>query len=69
MDVIAHLFSFISEDSVFLPGDAAFHQVRQETVQLGPGMVRPRYAAAPERRGLEAEIPPVFLDEQVCGGF
>src|SRR5207248_1146252 len=55
VDVVAHLLAAVAEDGVGPRGDDAAHQVSEEAVQLGAGVVRPRQAAAAEadRRNVE----------------
>ncbi len=65
MDVVADLLALVAEHRVAVAADRAFHQVRQEAVEFGPGMARPGQAAAPEHRRLHAEVAAVFLNQHI----
>ena len=69
VDVIAHLLAFVAKNPVRLPGDRAFHQVGQETVQFRAGMGRAGEATAAEAHGLHAEIIAIFLHQHIGGDF
>ena len=69
VDIIAYLLSLITEDSVFLTGDGAFHQVRQRSVQHRAGMIWPGQAPAAETGGVHLEITPVFLRQDIRRHF
>ena len=69
MNIVPYLFALVAEDTVFLAGDGAFHQIGQETVQFGGGMAGAGQAAAADQAGLHAEIFAVFLHHDVGGDF
>ena len=68
-NVIAHLFSFVSEDPIRPIFYCANHQVRKETVQLCAGVSWPCKATAAKRNGRQSKITSVFLHQKIGRSF
>ena len=67
VDVVADLLALVAEDGVRGAGDGALHQVGEEAVQLGAGVLGAGQAAAAEADGRHLEVAAVLLDQQVGG--
>src|SRR6266571_982779 len=65
MDVVAHLFAFISKDAVRLASDGANHEIRKKAVQLGASVGRSGQTAAAKRHRRHSEIASVLLHQNV----
>ena len=65
VDVVADLLAVVAEDGVRSAGDGALHQVGEEAVQLGAGVLGAGQAAAAEGDGRHVEVAPVLLHQQV----
>src|SRR5680860_280832 len=69
VDVVAHLLAGVAEDGVGGAGRGALHQVGEEAVQLGAGVLGAGQAAAAEADRRHPEVAAVLLDQQVGGGL
>ncbi len=69
VNVVADLFSFVAENPIRSAAHGTDHQVREKTMQLGPGVRRSGETAATERNRRHSEISPVFLDENIRCNF
>jgi hypothetical protein len=67
VDVVAHLLAAVAEDGVVLAGHRALHQVGEEPVQLGAGVLGAGQTAAAEADRRQPEVAAVLLDQQVGG--
>src|SRR5438874_11873857 len=65
VNVVSDLFSFIAENPVRSAAYGTDHQVREKTMQFGPGVRRAGETAATKRNRRHSEISPVFLDENI----
>jgi len=65
VDVVAHLFAFVSENLVFTAFEVAFDEVAEESVELHAGVVRAGEAAAAQTAGGHVEIASVFLHHHI----
>src|SRR5262245_50681357 len=69
VNIIADLFSLVTENPVRSTAHGTDHQVRKKTMQLGPSVRRAGETTAPKGNGRHSEIYPVFLDKNVCCNF
>jgi len=69
VNVIADLFSLVTEQPIWSATHSANHQVRQKTMQLGSGVRRSSQTTAAKGNSRHSEIPCVFLDENVRCNF
>src|SRR5437879_10731473 len=69
MDVVADLLSLVAEHRIGLAGNSAFDEISEKTVQHRPGMARAGQTAAAETGRCEAEIPAIFLDDDIGRQF
>src|ERR1051325_5808326 len=67
MNVIAHLFAFVSKHLVGLALQVALDEVAEETVEFDAAVIRPGQAPAAQTARLHAEIASVLLDHDVAG--
>ena len=67
MQVVANLFSLVSDDRVRGVSDRTLDEVGEETMELCTGVRWPRKATATETGGPHPEISPVFLNYHVGG--
>src|SRR5438874_12949903 len=67
MNVIAHLFAFVTENAIWPANDTAFHQIGKETVQLCSCMRWSGQATASETSGRHSKIAAVFLNQDIGG--
>src|SRR3712207_7021452 len=65
VEVISDLLTLVSEHGVRSKGESAFHEVRQEAMELGAGMPRTGQASSPETSGAHSEVTPILLHEYV----
>ncbi len=65
VQVVAHLLALVAEDRVGVAGHGALHQVGEEAVQLGAGVVGAGEAAGAEADRRHLEVAAVLLDQQV----
>src|ERR1700736_591236 len=65
MNVVAHLFPFVSEHAIGTIVHGADHQIGEKSVQFSAGMGWPGKAAAAQRNGRHSEIASVFLNQNV----
>lgn len=69
MNVVPYLFTFVPKDSVGIPRHRAFHQIRQETMQLRATMVRPRQASSSKRRRAHGKVSSILLYQHIGGNL
>src|ERR1700732_2772576 len=69
VDVVAHLFCLVAQNSVGLARHGHLYEMGQKAVQLHPGMVGPGETSSPEEAHLEAEVAAVLLRENVASHF
>ena len=69
MNVIPHLLAFISVDCVSAAGKCYAHEIRKESVQLDPAVIRSRQTAAAEDSDREIIIASIFLRHHIGGDF
>ena len=69
VNVVSDLFSFVPENPVRSAAYGTDHQVREKTMQFGPGVRRAGETTATKRNGRHSEISPVFLDENIRRNF
>ncbi len=69
MDVIAHLFVFVSENFVLAALEVAFHEATEESVQFDACVIRASEATAAVGAGGEIKIAAVFLDHHIGSDF
>src|SRR5437588_6622385 len=69
MDIVAHLFAFISKNAVGPAAHCADHEIREKTVQLSAGVRRSSQATAAKTNGRHPEITSVFLHEKIGRSF
>src|SRR5437867_5396058 len=67
VDVVAHLFAFVTENAVRPVGHNADHQIGKKTMQFRSCVCRPGETAATERNRGHPKIASVFLNENVRG--
>jgi hypothetical protein len=65
VDVVADLLGLVAEDAVRNALDNGAHQVREESMKLGPRVIRPGEAAAAQADRLHPEISSVLLHEHI----
>src|SRR5215471_3010909 len=69
VNIIAHLFAFVSEDTVGAVAHRANHEVRKKSMQFCAGVRWASQASAAKRYSGYPEITPIFLHENVGGRF
>src|SRR4030095_12602914 len=69
VNIIAHLFTFVSENAIRPALYCADHQIGKETVQLRTRVRWPSEAATAERNRRHSEIASVFLNQKIGGGL
>ena len=69
VNVVADLFALVAEHAIRFAGRGAFHQVGKEAVKLRAGVRGASETTAAEAHCLHAEVPPVFLDQNVRSEF
>src|SRR5205814_8403245 len=69
VDVVAHLFAFVTENAVRPTGHSADHQIGKKTMQFRSRVRRSGETTAAERYRRHSEIAAVFLDQDVSGDF
>src|SRR6185437_9997645 len=69
VDLVAHLFAFVTKHVVSLTGLGDFHEIGKETVQLHARMIFAGEATAAKHPDFHAEITAVFLRHHVRRGF
>jgi len=67
VDIVAHLFSFVSEYTILFAFEVAFHEIGKEAVQLHAGVVGASEATAAQAASRHVEIAAVFLHHHVGG--
>ena len=65
VDVVADLPAAVAEDRVRVTDDRAAHQIREEAVQFGAGVIGARETAAPKAHRRHIEVATVLLDQEV----
>ena len=65
VDTVAHLFAFVSEDSVRLAGGRAFHQVGKESMRLRSRVIWPSKTTAAKTSGVNTEVLSILLHHHV----
>src|SRR6266849_7245351 len=69
VDVVPHLLGLVAKDRICPARKRHLHQIRKKSVQLDPGVRRPRKAPAAKHAHIHPEIPPVLLRHQVRGSL
>ena len=69
VNVVAHLFSFVTENAIRPAAHGADHQVGEKSVQLGAGVGRAGQATAAKTNRRHSEIAAVFLHQNVRRDF
>src|SRR5262245_34317390 len=65
MDVVAHLFALIAEDTVWSAAHCTDHKVGKKAMQFRSSVRGPGEATGTERNCGHSKVLPVFLDENV----
>src|SRR5215472_610220 len=67
MDVVTDLLASIAEYRIGLPGDSAFREVGEKSVQHCAGVAGAGQAPAAKARGFQSEISTIFLNQDIGG--
>jgi hypothetical protein len=65
VNLVTHLLAFVTEDGVMPTRHGVLDQVREETVELHPAVVRTGKTTPAKADSGHIKIVPVFLDHQV----
>src|SRR5438552_6097355 len=69
VDVVAHLFAFVTKNTVRPAAHGADHKIGKKTVQFRPGVRGSGETTATERYRGHSEITSVFLNENVTSNL
>src|SRR5512132_2437747 len=67
MDVVAYLFSLISEHCIRRSGCRTLHQIGEETVQFCSRMIWSCKTTSPKAYSIHSEVSSIFLNKNVGG--
>src|SRR3990170_2758172 len=69
VNVIPHLFSFVSEDCIFFIAHGTEHQIGQEPMKFRATMGRASQAATTKNAGIHMKVFSIFLYQYIGGNL